>query len=161
MPMSETIIINARKADGHIHRTWKAALLEETFDYWLFVGEFSEAVNHKQIGLIRQGTISYEYYWKNRWYSVFRFHEPEGDLRNYYCNINQFPSFANNVLDYVDLDIDLFVNKDLSYEVLDLDEFETNSNRFHYSEDVKLNVRTSLKEIIHLIENKLFPFNIA
>ncbi|MGI9037038.1 MAG: DUF402 domain-containing protein [Pyrinomonadaceae bacterium] len=150
--------INSRKADNRIHRTWLAKCLEENADYWLFVGEFSETVEHQQLGVIRRGTISYEYYWKERWYNVFRFHEPEGDLRNFYCNINQPPSISDKVLNYIDLDIDVLVRKDFSFEILDLDEFETNSVRFGYAEEIFLNVERSLCELLNLIKTRQFPF---
>ncbi|MGI8469560.1 MAG: DUF402 domain-containing protein [Pyrinomonadaceae bacterium] len=151
--------INSHKADNKIHRTWQAECLAETDDYWLFVGEFSETVKHKQIGIIRQGTVSYEYYWKKRWYNVFRFHEPGGELRNFYCNVSQPPLVSGMVLDYVDLDVDVLVWKDFSCEVLDIDEFEVNSKRFGYSDEIYLNVEKSLDELLSLIENRRFPFD--
>ena len=157
--IGEIFTINARRADGKIYRNWQAELVEETADYWLFVGKFSATIEHQQIGIIEQGTISYEYFWKNRWYSIFRFHHPSGELRNFYCNVNQPPSFSKNVLDYIDLDLDVLVWKDLSYQVLDLDEFQTNSVAMNYSADLKKNVQKGLDEIIHLIKNRLFPFD--
>lgn len=111
------------------------------------------------MGLIRRGTISYEYYWRNRWYNIFRFHEPEGDLRNFYCNISRPPRFDNGVLDYIDLDIDILVRKDLSYEVLDLEEFQDNAAAYAYSNEVRMMADQSLRELKGLIERREFPFD--
>lgn len=151
--------INSRKFDGRLHRSWQAELLEETADYRLFVGEFSDEIIHSKLGVIRRGTVSYEYYWKNHWYSVFRFHEPDGELRNFYCNVNQPPTISDYVLDYIDLDIDVLVQKDFSFEVLDLDEFEAHSKLFNYSEILKANVRKSLYTLLKLIRSRQFPFD--
>lgn len=151
--------INSRKADGKIYRTWQADRLEENDDYYLFVGKFSETVSHNQLGVIRHGTVSYEYYWKNRCYNIFRFHEPEGNLRNYYCNINLPPTIKGNILDYIDLDIDVLVHKDYSFEILDIDEYEENSKLFNYSDDLKITVQNSLDTVLSLIENRNFPFD--
>jgi protein associated with RNAse G/E len=112
------------------------------------------------LGVIRRGTISYEFYWLERCYSIFRFHEPEGGLRNFYCNINLPPKFENNVLDYTDLDIDLIVWADFSYQILDLDEFHDNAERFSYSDELRAKVQNNLNELITLVENKSFPFNV-
>ena len=83
------------------------------------------------------GTHSIEYYWLDRWYNIFRFAEPTGELRSYYCNVNVPPTFDGQVLSYVDLDIDILVEPDLSYQILDLEDFEENAARFGYSEDVQ------------------------
>ena len=98
--LKKLITINSRKYDGKIHRSWKATLIGQTNSLLKFVGEFDQEIKHAHLGVIRRGTVSYEYYWLDRWYNVFRFHEPEGDLRNFYCNVNLPPKFENDVLDY-------------------------------------------------------------
>jgi uncharacterized protein len=153
------IIINSRKFDGRIHRTWKARLLDETEELYSFVGVFESEVKHVNLGVIRRGTVSYEYYWKNRWFNVFRFHEPEGGLRNFYCNINQPPHFAGGVLDYIDLDIDVLIWEDFSLEILDEDEFAENARRYKVPEKIKTRARDSLAELLQLIERREFPFD--
>ena len=159
MPDNKLITINSRKFDGEIHRTWKAELIEETEELYIFVGVFHLEVKHSKLGVIRRNTVSYEYYWKNKWFNIFRFHEPEGNLRNFYCNINQPPELKNSILDYIDLDIDVLVWQDFSFEILDMDEFEENILKYKYSDLLQKKVHKSLAEIIELIENKNFPFD--
>ncbi len=156
---SPLITINSRKFDGEIHKSWKAEILSETSELYTFKGEFDKEVRHPLLGVIRRKTVSYEFYWKTKWFNVFRFHEPEGNLRNYYCNINQPPQFNGGVLDYVDLDIDVLVWKDFSFEILDLDEFEVHALKYNYSPDLRQKVGMALKELIQKIENKSFPFD--
>jgi len=124
----------------------------------VFVGEFENEVVHKELGVIRRGTISYEYYWTDRWYNIFRFHEPDGGLRNFYCNVNMPPIFSNGVLDYVDLEIDILVWSDFRIQILDTDEFEQNTKRFSYSNELRLKVQESVNELKTMIENREFPF---
>ncbi len=124
-----------------------------------FVGEFDKEIDHPHLGVIRRGTISHEFYWLDRWYNVFRFHEPDGKLRNFYCNINMLPTFEKKILNYVDLDIDVLVWKDFSFEILDLDEFEENAVKYHYSPQVYDKANESLAELIVMIEKKSFPFS--
>lgn len=150
--------INSRKYDGKIHRTWNAKFIKQENLLLTFVGEFEKEITHSHLGVIRRGTVSYEFYWLDRWYNIFRFHEPNGDLRNFYCNINMPPTFINGILDYVDLDIDILVWNDYSFEILDVDEFEENSVKFKYSLEIQNEVHKSLAELKNMIENKLFPF---
>lgn len=151
--------IISRKFDGSIHRQWKARKIEQSKNLIVFLGEFEKEVKHNELGVIRRGTVSYEYYWLDRGYNVFRFHEPEGDLRNYYCNLNQPPTFVENVLDYVDLDLDVLVRKDFSSEILDLEEYKQNAKIFNYPKTLLAEVDVNLKQLLTLIENKDFPFD--
>lgn len=155
----ETVIINSRKYDGKIHRSWQAELVEQKDSLLVFVGEFDQEVNHSHLGVIRRGTISYEFYWLDRWYNVFRFHQPDGELRSFYCNVNLPPKFENGVLDYVDLDIDVLVWKDFSVEILDLDEFAENALIFNYPADLIKQTKANLAKLLHRIENRKFPFD--
>ena len=134
-------------------------MVEQKAPLLVFEGVFDFDVSHEDLGFIRRGTLSYEYYWLDRWYNVFRFHEPEGHLRNYYCNINMPPVFENGVLDYVDLDLDVLVRPDFSYKILDREDFEKNAKSFDYSDEIRINVNAAMSDVIRLIENRQFPFS--
>lgn len=153
------ITINSRKFDGRLHRSWEAELLAKNDILLEFVGEFEEEVTHSHLGVIRRGTVSYEFYWLKRWYNVFRFHEPDGTLRNFYCNINMPLKFEDGVLDYIDLDIDIVVWRDFSHRILDAEEFEANSRKYNYPDAVREKVRDNLRELISMIDDRLFPFD--
>lgn len=132
-------------------------LIKQSDTLLVVVGRFEFDVDHADLGFIRQGTVSFEHYWLERWYNVFRFHEPDGSLRNYYCNISMPPTFENDVLDFVDLDIDVVVWPDNRYEVLDLDDFAQNTMKFSYPKYVVDKAQASLSEIIAMIENDELP----
>lgn len=82
----QMVLVQARKFDGRLHREWRARLLAQSDSLVIVEGVFEEEIRHPQLGLIAPGTLSAEYYWTDRWYSIFRFREPSGKLRNYYCN---------------------------------------------------------------------------
>ncbi|HEX8636751.1 MAG TPA: DUF402 domain-containing protein [Pyrinomonadaceae bacterium] len=157
--MKKTVIINARKFDGKIHRTWNCDLIDRIGNLLIFKGIFQDEIKHSDLKVIRPGTVSYEYYWLDRWYNVFRFHEPEGDLRNFYCNVNTPPTFESGVLDYVDLDLDVLISDDFKIEILDVAEFEINAKKFGYPEIIKKKAQTGLADLIKLALNRQFPFD--
>lgn len=152
------IIVRVRKYDGSEHRCWKAELTSIRGSRIEVTGAFETEIDHAVLGKISLGTVSVEYYWTDRWYSIFRFTEPTGELRNYYCNINTPPSIDGNELSFVDLDIDILVEPDLTYSILDEDEFAENSLLFDYPDEIKLQVRAAMAELIQLIETHQFPF---
>jgi uncharacterized protein len=151
--------INSRKFNGEIHRSWNVELISKKDSLLSFVGVFDKEVFHSNLGVIRRGTVSYEYYWLDRWFNVFRFHEPEGNLRNFYCNLNMPPVLDTGVLDYIDLEIDVLVSKDFRVEILDLEEFEENSKIFGYSDELKNKIFQTLDELLNLIKTRSFPFS--
>jgi len=157
--MPEPITINSRKFDLSISRSWTCTFLNQQDTLLEFIGEFDGDVRHPDLGLIKRGTVSYEFYWLDRYYNVFRFQEPDGALRNYYCNINLPPTFSNNVLDYVDLDIDVLVWPTFEYQVLDLDDFEANARKFGYSDEVQAKALKTLDELLVSINSREFPFD--
>lgn len=151
------ITVNARKYDGSLRRQWTAGIISQTEEMTIAVGRFEFDVNHSDLGLIKQGTVSFEHFWKDRWYNIFRFHEPDGSLRNYYCNVAMPPTFTDESLDFVDLDIDVVVWPDGRVELLDRDEFKLNSVKFGYPEVVIAAAELSLAEIIDLVGSGQLP----
>jgi uncharacterized protein len=153
------IVVTVQKYDGREHRRWRARVAKREGSLLILDAVFEEEIEHELLGTIALGTVSTEYYWLDRWYNVFRFSDNNGRLKNFYCNINQPPAFDGSVLSYIDLDIDVFVAPDLTYKILDLDDFEANAQMFAYPEDVQAHAHGALKELTELIEARAFPFN--
>jgi hypothetical protein len=120
---------------------------------------FADEVSHDLLGTIAIGTHSLEYYWLDRWYNVFRFAQADGSLRNYYCNVNVPPTFDGETLSYVDLDLDILVGPDFSYQILDVDDFERNAKHYGYPAEVQANARRAIDELVEMIETRAFPFS--
>jgi uncharacterized protein len=159
LQLNQLVTIHTLKYDRSIGRSWTAHLKRITDSMIELVGEFEFEIVHPKLGVIGPGTISYEYYWFDRWYNVFRFHNADGSFRNYYCNVNMPPNLRDGILDYVDLDIDVLVWNDLSFEILDVDEFEENADRFGYPDEVRALAVQSVDQLTTLIENRHFPFD--
>jgi len=121
-------------------------------------GEFDSEIEHDLLGTIPSGTHSLEHYWLDRWYNVFRFSRQNGELRNYYCNINMPPKFTNGILSYIDLDLDILVQPDFSYQILDGEDFERNAKAYSYSLEMQANVRQAVDELTGMIQTRQFPF---
>ena len=156
---NKPITVQARKYDNRIHRQWQAQLVTQDDSLIVVEGVFAEEIKHSLLGTIAQGTLSTEYYWTDRWFSVFRFREPTGELRNYYCNINQPAEFDGHILSFIDLDIDVLIAPDLSYRILDEDEYIAHAERYNYPSAVRAQVPSALAQLIEIIERQDFPFD--
>jgi protein associated with RNAse G/E len=149
------------KYDGSVRRSWRARLSSLEGSLVVLDGFFEDEILHPILGTIARGTLSTEYFWTDRWFSIFRFREPSGRLRNFYCNINTPARLEAGLLTFVDLDIDMLVKPDFSYIILDEDEFEENSELYKYPIEYRRRTRQSLDELISMIETRQFPFSNA
>ena len=156
--------VNARKYDLTLRRSWQAELVEFTGSHLKLVGEFSDDVEHSDLGYIPAGTISHETFPFNAWFNYFTFFELNGSLRNHYFNICLPPEIREATIDYVDLDIDIVIWPDSRIDVLDLEEFEANVRQFGYPDNVTQKAKSTADEIqnrwydiIYSQNNDAFP----
>jgi len=152
------LVVRVLKYDGVEYRRWNARLARRDDSLLVLDAEFEVEVQHEMLGTIARGTKTIEYYWFDRWFNVFRCLKPDGETLLYYCNVNLPPSLYEAVLSYVDLDIDILVSPNLSYEILDLEEFESNAEFYQYPRETQLQARAAVDQLISLIESREFPF---
>ncbi|MBV6495443.1 MAG: DUF402 domain-containing protein [Acidobacteria bacterium ACB1] len=147
---NRTLTVRSLAYDKSLRREWTAELISQTSSRIDLVGVFESTVEHRDLGRIAAGTVSYEFYWPDRWYNIFRFEYPDGGLRNYYCNVAMPPAISETALEYVDLDIDVLVWPDREPIVLDRDEFEENRRALSYPEEVVAKAEETLKELLNV-----------
>jgi protein associated with RNAse G/E len=158
MTVSPKITVRVLKYDGTEYRRWPATVARRSDPLLVLDAEFADAVTHPLLGNINRGTRTIEYYWLDRWYNVFQFLEADGSTKLFYCNINMPPEINGGVLSYVDLDLDVLVQPDFSYQVLDRDEFAANAERYSYTEQVRTQTDKAVNELLAMIAARQFPF---
>ncbi|MBA3769954.1 MAG: DUF402 domain-containing protein [Blastocatellia bacterium] len=151
---SFAVTVEALNFDLSLRKSWPARLLKSRGGRIELLGEFDRDINHPELGIIRRGTRSREFFFTDRWYNIFEFTEALGEPLIFYCNIAMPPTFEDSILRYVDLDIDVSVAPDGTAKVLDLDEFYENAERFSYSEELKHRAEVALQELLELIERR-------
>lgn len=157
----EEIFVHSCKHDGRVHRRWPARISRREGSLIVLDAVFAEEIKHALIGTIEAGTHSTEFFWTDRWYSVFRFQTPDGRLLRFYCNINTPARLESGILSFVDLDVDVLVNPDYSYTVLDEDEFKLHAELYGYPQTFRENVGLALEELIRLVDSRQFPFSMS
>lgn len=95
-----------------------------------------------------------EYYFTDRWYNIFTVHDrDDGNVKGWYCNVSKPAVFADDVISYVDLALDLWVSTDGTQTILDQDEFE----ELHLDEELKAGAIQGLEELKKLFLNNKPP----
>jgi protein associated with RNAse G/E len=69
------------------------------------------------------------------------------------------PTFNGEILSYTDLDLDILVEPDFSYRILDVEDFERNAKLYGYPPEVEANARQAVDELVALIDARGFPLD--
>jgi len=159
MQEGKSISVHSYKYDGRLQRVWPARLVRIEGSLIVLEGLFVEEVVHTILGTIKAGTHSTEFYWTDRWYAVFLFREPSGEPRNFYCNVNTPAQLSEGALSFVDLDVDVLVHPDFSFQVLDEEEFERHAEAYNYPPLYRRRVQEAIEELVSMIEGRQYPFS--
>lgn len=157
--MSDEISVQVLKYDGSQYRQWAGRLSRREGSLIQLDAAFSMDAHHPLLGEIPRGTRLIEYYWLDRWYNVLKFLNDDATTKHFYCNITTPPTLAGQILTYIDLEIDILALPDLSYQILDLDEFEANAEKYAYPEEVHTNAHIAVDRLKQMIEARQFPFS--
>jgi len=103
----------------------------------------------------RQGDRFVEWYYSDRWYSIFEMHAVDDDqLTGWYCNISRPAVLGSDTITADDLALDLFVSPSGVMTVLDEDEFAA----LPLDEDVRAAAEQALGELQQMVITRQPPF---
>jgi protein associated with RNAse G/E len=164
MEQHSNFIIKSFKHDGHLHRMW--------LENWLVPAHFlhPEHAAESMMVLVNSHTKIREadgkdwvskipvvcFFIPGQWYNIVALLESEG-IR-YYCNIASPVYRSNDILTYIDYDLDIIVSSNGNKQIVDLHEYERHRINYHYSAIVELKVQEGLDELNRRIDDKLPPF---
>ena len=154
MKVGEKLAIHCYKHNGKVHRTWNEATVLEDSDEWLVCGNDHVKVVEDDGRSHRTNEPAIMFFYKKRWFNIIAQLKPFGLF--YYCNIASPYVMDENIIKYIDYDLDLRVFPDGGFRVLDKNEYKYHKKIMHYSDDIDFIVK---KELEQLIEMKKNPFN--
>ena len=94
-----------------------------------------------------------------RWNSIAAVYESKGAFKFWYCDVAMPCILENDVLSYIDLDLDLIAYADGTYRIDDEDEFLAHQRTYHYPPEVVERARTELAALIAAHAARAFPFD--
>ena len=157
MPGSR-ILLRATKYDGTAH--WIQPFQVVSDDGTLLVTQYrARTPIYTSRGEFRSPYDSRVYFWRDRWYNVFRLSRPGCPLALWYCNITTPPTFDGCQLGYVDLDLDVAVRPNGCIDLLDEEEFEEHQRKYGYPPDVIEHAEAAAREVAELARSGEFPFS--
>jgi protein associated with RNAse G/E len=96
-------------------------------------------------------------FWPQRWYMLSAFYNDRVLMRTY-ANIIQPAVIDVRRLSYIDLELSILVEPDLSYEILTQAEFEHAAYTLRYSEDTRAAASEALRTLTSVIQRSVGVF---
>lgn len=151
------ILLRATKFDGSPH--WIQPFTVVSDDGCLLVARYrARTPIFTSRGEFRSPYNSRAYFWRDRWYNVFRLARPGCELSLWYCNIATPAVVDCDQLTYADLDLDVIVRPEGAIKVQDRDDFERHRQLYAYPSDVAARAEEAACEVIALAKARAFPF---
>ena len=150
-------LLRATKYDGTAH--WIQPFQVVSDDGNLLIAAYrARTPIYTSRGEFRSPYDSLVYFWRDRWYNVFRLSRPGCALALWYCNVTTPPTLTGGELTYVDLDLDVCVRPNGCIELLDEDEFEAHQRKYDYPDEVIRAAEDAAREVADLARRRQFPF---
>ncbi len=151
-------LLRATKYDGTAH--WIQPFQVVSDDGNLLVASYrARTPIYTSRGEFRSPYDSLVYFWRDRWYNVFRLSRPGCNLALWYCNVTTPPSYDGSQIGYIDLDLDVTVRPNGWIELLDQDEFEDHQRAYSYPNDVIEKAEQAAQDLMALARDRAFPFS--
>ena len=94
----------------------------------------------------------------NSWHNIAVNSDDENGIASYYCNITMPPEVAKGRISFVDLELDLHVESDLSVHEMDRDEFNEAIVRMNIPAEIQDRAEHEIAALTEHIRRKAFPF---
>jgi protein associated with RNAse G/E len=153
-------MIEARKYDQSLHYTLPVRLVEDDGERLWLHAPAGSPINHYTRGKMFAAERAADmFFWRTRWYNVYVNREADGLLQAYYCNVSLPPVVRDSTLSFVDLDLDVRIMPDGSFDILDTDEFRAHSEQYGYPPDVRRAAYEAVADVLILWRARRPPFD--
>ncbi|GFZ90435.1 UPF0374 protein [Compostibacillus humi] len=152
-----TIEIQSYKHNGQLHRVWEQSLVLKGTDTVVIGANDKTQVTESdgRTWITREPAICY--FHSKYWFNII------GMLRNdgiyYYCNISSPFVYDSEALKYIDYDLDVKVYPDMTYEILDIDEYNEHKKVMNYPDVLDKILHNHIDYLIKWIRQGKGPFS--
>ncbi|WP_156645701.1 nucleoside tri-diphosphate phosphatase [Lentibacillus sp. JNUCC-1] len=152
------IQIESYKHNGSLHRVWHDSFVLNGTEQECIIANDRTLVSESdgRSWVTREPAVCY--FHAEVWFNVIGMIRDDGIY--YYCNIGSpFVYDQNmNVLKYIDYDLDVKVYPDMTYDLLDEDEYEAHRIEMGYPDKLDRILKSQVEELLLMIRQRRGPF---
>lgn len=150
----------SKKYDGSLRDEYETKLYLETDDAILLHSPPGlRYYDHRKAAWFESPDGLLEIYFKQKWYNVWHIAEQTSHVNLVYVNIALPATLREDVLEWVDLDLDYRLHLDHTLERLDQADFEHNTHRLGYPPDLIERVWAACREVETGLAQRVYPFD--
>lgn len=158
-PKGSNIRIESYKHNREIHRVWYENIVLHS-DEDIIIGGNDRTLVQEPNGKLRHSKDHAIFYFNKRHnFNIIKIFDRANPY--FYCNISSAFTCKDNVLTYIDYDLDVIVSEGMSYTILDEDEFILHKEKYGYSKRLVDLLRAELMILESWIDERKDPFNQA
>ena len=153
--MMDLLTVRKLNLNHELVIAYDGAVLGRTADTIVLEARFGRETMDLGYAVLEHHDRFVEHFFADRWYNIFEIHSVHDDhLKGWYCNIVKPATFGADAIEQVDLALDLWINPDGSYQVLDRGEFEA----LEIDRATRLRAQQAVSELIYLLHHRAAPF---
>ncbi|WP_170006519.1 nucleoside tri-diphosphate phosphatase [Bacillus fonticola] len=153
----ERVQIHSYKHDGNLHRVWDETLCLKGTNR-IFIGGNDRTTVTESDGrtwITREPAICY--FHAQHWFNVIGMLREDGIY--YYCNLSSPFLYDREALKYIDYDLDIKVFPDMTFDLLDEDEYELHRRQMDYPQSIDHILTHNVDKLIRWIRARKGPFS--
>jgi protein associated with RNAse G/E len=153
--MPDTLTVKKLNLNHELVIAYDGTVLERSADTIVLEARFQRETMDLGYTTFEHHDRFVEHFFSDRWYNIFEIHSVHDDhLKGWYCNIAQPAVFGDAALEQIDLALDVWINPDGSYRVLDRDEFDA----LEIDRITRLRAQQAVSEVLYLLYHRAAPF---
>lgn len=154
--VGDKLQIHCYKHNGKLHQLCSEAMVLYYDNEMLIVANNRVKLTEADGKSYRAKEPAILFFYKKRWFNII------GQLKEYglfyYCNIATPYLIDNNIIKYIDYDLDLRVFPDGSFKILDYNEYNYHRKLMNYPEEIELIIKSELSSLIDMKREEKGPF---
>jgi len=151
-----TIQIKSYKHNGQLHRTWDKNFVLKSSSKAVIGANDKVKVTESNGETWTTKEPAIIYFHSDYWFNIIGMIKDEGI--HYYCNISSPFLYDEEALKYIDYDLDVRVYPDMTYYLLDEDEFEEHKQLMNYPKSLDDILYRNVKYLYSWIRQRKGPF---
>lgn len=155
--VGDCLTIHCYKHNGILHRVCEEAIVLEVTEDKLVCANDKTKITERDGRSYHTNEIAILIFYPKKWFNIIAQLKNQGLF--YYCNIASPYIIDNNIIKYIDYDLDLRVFPDGGFRVLDKNEYKYHKRIMNYSNDLDLIINKELEALIKMKNNNEGPFD--
>lgn len=149
--------VESYKHDKGFHRAWDKTMVLHVSDSVLIGANDNVKVTESDGREWRTREPAICTFGRGQWFNTIAMIREDGI--HYYCNIGSPFILRQDVLSYIDYDLDVKIYPDMSYVLLDKEEYTLHSQKMNYPPEVVTQVNRAVDEVVSWIQEKRGAFH--